>query len=136
MISYCEKYSAEGVTIAESKSASKSIGAKQETTGKVDTKTVSFNLFQEGLSVGQVAKKRGLVNGTIEGHLAFFAGEGRLEIDKALSAKKRETIEEKLEGMKDSSFGEIKQALGDDFSYGEIKIVQAHQNYQKERKRQ
>jgi len=31
--------------------------------------------------------------------------------------------------MKGQSLGEIKRALGDDYSYGEIKMVQAYRKY-------
>ncbi len=31
--------------------------------------------------------------------------------------------------MKDKPLGEVKQALGEDYSYGEIRLVQAHRKY-------
>ena len=93
---------------------------------KIDTKKLSLELFEKGLTVPQIASQRELVLSTIEGHLAHFVALGELAIDKLLPPDKRQTIEEKLRQMPDKKLNEIKLALGDGFSYGELKLVQAH----------
>ena len=95
-------------------------------TPKIDTKKLSLSLFEQGLTVPQIASQRELVLSTVEGHLAHFVALGELAIDKVLPPDKRQAIEEKLHQMPGKKMGEIKLALGDGFSYGEIKLVQAH----------
>jgi hypothetical protein len=101
---------------------------------KSDTKQITLEMFERKLTIPQIAEERGLVISTIEGHLAFFVEEGMLEIDRLLDTGKRQIIEKKIAGMGKSSLGEIKQALGDGISYGEIKIVQAYLTYREKTK--
>ncbi|MDH4318874.1 MAG: helix-turn-helix domain-containing protein, partial [Desulfobulbaceae bacterium] len=91
-----------------------------------NTKQVSFALFQQGLNIAQIAEQRGFVSSTVEGHLAHFVQNGDLPIDKLVDSEKRKIIEQKLTEMKESPFKEIKTALGDDYSYGEIRLVRSH----------
>ncbi len=102
---------------------------KSGTRDKGDTRQISLDMFQSGLTVEQIAARRGLVRSTIEGHLVFFVEQGMLDVARArlVDAAKRRVIEEKIAAMKDASLGQIKKALGEDYSYGEIKFVYAHQ---------
>jgi hypothetical protein len=109
--------------------ASPKPGAKEGEVGAIDTRQVTYELFNKGLTVAQVARERGLVHSTIEGHLAYFVEAGRLDISRLLAKEKLEIIERQLAAMKDRPLGEIKQALGEDCSYGEIRMVQAHRKY-------
>jgi hypothetical protein len=49
-----------------------------------------------------------------------------------LADEKRRTIEEKIVGMHSKSLKELKAILGDDCSYGEIKLALAHLKYMEE----
>jgi len=82
-------------------------------------------MFQSGLNVTQIAAERGLVSSTIERHLTYFVQAGTLEIGKLLPSEKQQAITQKLTEMKDSSLKELKIALGDDYTYDEIKLVLA-----------
>jgi hypothetical protein len=93
---------------------------------RVDTKQVSLDLFLKGLTVDQIAGQRGLMLSTIEGHMAHWVAAGKVEIDGLVSSDKRQAIERELRRTQGASFGAVKRALGEDFSYGEIKLVQAH----------
>lgn len=93
---------------------------------KIDTKKLSLELFEKGLTVPQIASQRELVLSTIEGHLAHFVALDQLAIEKLLPPDKLQAIEAKLHQMPDKKLSEILPALGDGFSYGEIKLVQAH----------
>jgi hypothetical protein len=99
-------------------------GRDKETKG--DTRQLSFEMFQKGLTIAQIAEQRGLVPSTIEGHLAFFVETGELAIGRLLPPEKQQAITRKLAEMKNSTHREIKTALGDDYSYSDIKLVQAH----------
>lgn len=91
-----------------------------------DTKKVSLELFHTGLALGEIAEKRGLSLATIEGHLAFWVEEGALEIGELLAPEKLHTISKTVQTMSDKTLSEIKAALGDHYTYGEIKLTKAH----------
>jgi len=82
-------------------------------------------MFENRLSVTDIAKQRGLVVATVEGHLAHFVEQGILAVDRLITTDRRLAIEQQLAGT-GGSLGAVRQALGEDYSYGEIKIVQAH----------
>ncbi|MCE5242941.1 MAG: helix-turn-helix domain-containing protein [Desulfobacteraceae bacterium] len=103
--------------------------AKDRKPARIDTRQVTYDLFNQGLTVAQVARERGLTPATIEGHLACFVETGRIDIGRLLTEEKLETIDRQLMAMKDKPFGKVKQALGEDYSYGEIRLVQAHRKY-------
>jgi hypothetical protein len=101
-------------------------------TGKptaIDTRQVTYEMFNRGLTVAQVARDRGLAHSTIESHLAGFVETGRIDIGRLLDEEKHKTIDRQLMAMKDKPLKEIRQALGESYSYGEIRLVQAHRKY-------
>ncbi|GKT09625.1 helix-turn-helix domain-containing protein [Desulforhabdus sp. TSK] len=98
-------------------------------TAAKDTRQITYELFSKGLTVAQVARERGLAHSTIEGHLTCFVETGRLDVGKLIPEEKLKAIDQRLMEMKDKPLGEIKQSLGDSYSYGEIRLVQAHRNY-------
>ena len=59
---------------------------------KVNTKQISFDLYQSGKSVKEIASDRSLATTTIEGHLAHFIEEGVLKLSDFLSDEKYQTI--------------------------------------------
>ncbi|MCF6247809.1 MAG: helix-turn-helix domain-containing protein [Desulfobacula sp.] len=112
----------------------KDITGQQES--GTDTKQISFDLFNKGLPTDQIARERSLVENTIIGHLGFFIEKGELNINKLVSLEKQTAIEKQLIKVKASKnaltggLKRIKDELGSDFSYGEIKLVLAHQAHQ------
>jgi hypothetical protein len=95
----------------------------------IDTRQITYELFNRGLTVAEVARERGLAHSTIESHLAGFVETGRIDIGRLLDEEKLKTIDREMMAMKDKPLGEIRQALGDGYSYGEIRLVQAHRKY-------
>lgn len=99
---------------------------KKKKKPKIDTKKISLELFEKGLTLLQIAEARELALTTIEGHLAHFVESGKVPINLLLSPEKRNTIEPELIKMQGKSLTEIKQTLNDNISYGEIKFALAH----------
>lgn len=93
---------------------------------KVPTKQVSLELFEQGKTLQQVAKQRGLTLSTVEGHLAHYVERGEVEISRIIPKAKRREIEKAITLMSDRKFSEIKETVGGDCTYGEIKLVKAH----------
>ena len=93
---------------------------------KQDTKKVSLDMFLAGLTIEEISTQRNLTSGTIEGHLSHFIPTGEIEIYQLVKKEKVETITDFLQNNKPLSLTEIKNGLGDGFSYGEIRIVLKH----------
>jgi len=96
---------------------------------KEDSKKISLELHERGLSISQIAEERGLTIQTIEGHLALFIKKGELAISGLVAEGKLRDIEQKIAGRLDLSLKELKMAIGDDYTYGEINLVLAHLQY-------
>jgi hypothetical protein len=119
VVGYRTKHGIEQVTLP----APKTVAGEKKDTGS-DTKTVSFDLFNKGLTIDGIAEERGLVASTIQSHLCFFIESGALEIDRLLPPAKQGAIEAAL-GEK-NSLKAVKNELGADCSYGDIKLMMAH----------
>jgi len=88
------------------------------------TKQISFDLFQSGKTVDDVAKERGLTTGTIIGHLIEFIGNG-VEATQLMDETQLATIRDALLENPGKSSSEIRALLCNNVSYQEIRIAQA-----------
>lgn len=88
-----------------------------------DTKTISLDMFLDGHSVADIAQKRGMVEGTIFGHLINFVGQ-EVEAEDLIEPAKLAKLLEVLRKHEGKSSSEIKMILGDDYSYPDIKLGQ------------
>lgn len=94
---------------------------------KGESQRISLEMFRQGKTVEDIASERGLVPGTIEGHLAQFILSGELQVEEMVNEEKLEILLKVLTGSApESSSSEIKALLGEEFSYGEIKAVRNH----------
>jgi ATP-dependent DNA helicase RecQ len=105
-----------------------SIGEKKP---KVDTKAVSFKLYKEGKSVQDIAKERNFIVATIEGHLAHYVQTGEIKINELVSREKINLIEPVVKNFQGGNITPIKEKLGSDISFGEIKLVLASLEFHK-----
>ena len=92
---------------------------------KTDTKTVSYNLFKEGKSVAEIAEERNFATSTIEAHLAWFVGNGDIDINKIVPMEKQLLIKDAAKSYGSASHKILKDNLPDTVSYSEIKLVLA-----------
>lgn len=129
---YCREYSIEPPKSPplEMKldSETKESGAKKP---KADTKQISYDLYLSGKNIDEIAQERGFVRSTIEGHLTHFIRIGALEVGDLIPPEKIALIQEALSKNTSGDFNAIKHQLGDDFSYGEIRMVKAHLDCEK-----
>ncbi|WP_406824291.1 helix-turn-helix domain-containing protein [Pedobacter sp. KACC 23697] len=98
---------------------------KKKKEPKPDTKLLSFELYNEGKTLTEIAKERGLSQGTIEGHLAYYVSTQQLDVTKLVKPNKIKNITEAVESQKTKSMTTIRDFLGKDYSFGEIKMVLA-----------
>ena len=91
---------------------------------KIPTKEVSFNLYQQGMTVDQIAAERGFTKGTIIGHLTSYVKEGKVGLRALISSAHEKKIREFMEAHPEMEhFSEIKEALGTGIDYYEIKLI-------------
>ena len=90
------------------------------------TRQLTRAMFEQGLSVDEIARRRNLAPGTILTHLseALEAGEP-LAIERLIAPERYEVIAEALRQIGDSLLRPVKEALGDNYSYDEIRLVRA-----------
>jgi len=90
-----------------------------------DSKQTSYALHLQGKDIATIAAERGLAVSTIENHLAHFVASGELGLDGLVAADKTEQIRQAAAEHGSDSLGKLKAALGDDYSYGDIRLVLA-----------
>ena len=91
-----------------------------------DTHMISLKMFKNGASINEIAEQRELAAGTIETHLVRFIPSGEVKLAEIVPEYKIETIRNAIIEMNaDQGIGPIKEFLGEDYSYGEIRAVVA-----------
>lgn len=93
---------------------------------KKDTRLESYKLWKEGKNIAEIAAERNLKDSTIESHLATYVEKGEIEIHKLVSPEKIKSISGYFLKSRNPLLGEAKSILGDEVSYGELKLVFAH----------
>ncbi|MCA6068924.1 helix-turn-helix domain-containing protein [Chryseobacterium sp. RG1] len=100
---------------------------------KVPSQVLTFQLFEQGKTIAEVALERGLVKETVIGHLAKFAEQGLLDISRVITSDKIKTFENVFYENPKETLTEWKNALPNDFEFNEIRILINHFTYLKEK---
>jgi ATP-dependent DNA helicase RecQ len=105
-------------------------GQKRIRPAKVDrdteTKQITLRLFKEGKTITEIATARNLNKSTIENHLAFYIRAGKISVDQVLAPEKYNVIKAAIQTHGSKTLLPIKETLGPEYSYGEIRYVIAH----------
>ncbi len=123
---YRREHGIEHVMLPESSVDSPTTKQTEKPKANMDTKKISFELFEKGLSIPRIAAERGLTISTIEGYLAYCVSTDALAIGRIASDDKRRTIEQALTKLPGKPLKELKTVLGNACSYGDIRLVLAH----------
>lgn len=109
------------------------LGTKEELEKpkKPDTKKVSFDLFKDGKTLVEIAEERSMAVTTIEGHLAHFIGMGELDVHQFVTDEKIDQISAYFKKADNYNLGPAKAAFGEDVTYGELRSVLKHLEYNK-----
>lgn len=86
---------------------------------------LTYEQFKEGKSIARIANDRDLATSTIEGHLVPYVEAGELDLDRLVAASKVEIIRKQFESAPEETLTEARAALGNDFSYTELRFVKA-----------
>jgi len=91
-----------------------------------DTYTVTLKMFRSGHSPAEIAAARELALTTIETHLSRFITSGEVRVDELVPPEKVAPIREAIIQVDAGpAIGPVKEFLGDEYSYGEIRAVAA-----------
>ncbi len=94
---------------------------------EVDTKQQSLEFFHQGLTVEEIAEKRGLLPATIENHLAYQVGQGVVDVTAVLDKERVELLLPKVKPLvSKEKLKEIKESIDVEVSYGELQLLLAH----------
>ena len=90
------------------------------------TYDVSLDMFKSGLSIPEIAESRGIAISTVETHLVRFIQSGEVRLEDLVRVEKIEPIKEAIISL-DTGFAiaPVKEFLGENYSYGEIRAVLA-----------
>lgn len=85
---------------------------------------VTLRLFNEGMSVEEIAIKKGLTTGTIINHLEVAIQQGHpVDINRLVSKERQDKIGEAIEKLGLQKLKPIKEYLHEDYTYDEIRLV-------------
>jgi ATP-dependent DNA helicase RecQ len=122
---YCQQqHLAMEITSAEAVDQQTSNG--HASSGGPPTRTVTLNLYRQGYSIEEIANQRGLKSTTIVSHLTELLEKGEaIEIEGLLTPGHYEVIAQALQQVGDEALKPVKDLLGDEYDYGEIRLVRA-----------
>ena len=93
-----------------------------------DTLKETLSLMSQKLSVGQIAQQRGLAETTIIGHLERLAAQGAVVNLEHLmpSAEKLSQIEEAFDAVGGAFLKPVREFLGAEFTYDQLRLARIH----------
>jgi uncharacterized protein YpbB len=88
-----------------------------------DTRNLTLEMFLAGKTVPEIAVERRLVQSTVEGHLALAVRLGKLDAHALVSKHRMNIILEAIKEVGGNAAMPIRERLGDDYSFAEIRVV-------------
>ncbi|MEK6622133.1 MAG: helix-turn-helix domain-containing protein, partial [Planctomycetota bacterium] len=120
IINYCTQH---GIKQKPSTLKYQDIPIKQQ---KSFTTQVTFDLYKQGFRIKEIAARRGLAPSTISSHLEKLILDGEtVALDNLMSLQKQQRIKQVCLEMDTELLTPLKEKLGEDYSYEEIRLVRA-----------
>ncbi len=98
---------------------------KATSSTKEDTIDITLQLLSEGKNIDLIARERNLTVSTISNHIAKLIAKNKISVYDFISEDKYQQIKEKISTIDAKELKVLKEALGDSFSYDEIKFVRS-----------
>jgi ATP-dependent DNA helicase RecQ len=96
------------------------------------TQLETYDLYKQGMNIDEMAQARNLKPGTIVEHLSFLIEKKKdVDINKFVKKDKRKKIEEAIRKVGTGKLAPIKEIVGEDISWDEIRMVAAKTRNQK-----
>ncbi len=122
---YNKKYTKNKITSENLDDIVKEPSSKPALSTKL-TQLETLELHNKGLSPATIAKKRELNIGTIVGHIIFLIEKKLIkikDIDKLVNNNKQKKIENAIKKIGDKKLKPLKEEVGENISYEEIKLI-------------
>ena len=130
IVNYCQHYNLTSLIHTKGKTKTEKATTESTKSDKIDTKEASYILYKEGNNIEKIAILRTLTPQTVEGHLSKYVSNGSIAITEFMPIDKAAIIIKALEGFeKGTTITPIKEQLGNDYSFGEIRMVLAHLDF-------
>ena len=100
---------------------SKDKGTKEK---KKSTFALTFELWEEGMRIEEIAEARKLTPTTIFSHLAKLINDGKIALDQVLDQGKIKRLSEVFTAHEGKPLSEIKTASNNEFTWEELKLYQ------------
>lgn len=125
---YCSRNNLASRIDLKSRRRERKVRPKRGQNGR-DTYQTSLDMFRSGMSPREIAKEREIGLSTVENHLTKFIATGEVSLNDLVSPERVPAIRQAIVECSDSqALSPIKEKLGDDYSYGEIRAVIAWLN--------
>jgi uncharacterized protein YpbB len=100
---------------------------KKKATGEPKKTTLeeTFELWQQKLSIKEIAERRKLTETTILSHFAGLIQSGKAEVSDVLPEEKILALKEAFKDFDGESLKGLKDKYGDAFTWGELRIYKA-----------
>ena len=86
-------------------------------------------MLKAGVKPSEISRQRGLALSTIEGHMAQLIKTGDIDVSDFVAEQKVSIIIDTIREMQADSIQPVKQKLGEEVTYGEIRAVMNHLHY-------
>src|SRR5690606_36945522 len=96
---------------------------KNDNSEKADTKKVSLDMPNNGLSISEIAKARDNVETTNQEHLAHNIQTGEIKITDLISQNIYEDLKIIMQQSTFDSLSDLKNKIDEKFTYNDIKLV-------------
>jgi ATP-dependent DNA helicase RecQ len=122
---YCDRNNLASRINLKSPKRERKTRTKRDANGQ-DTYSISLDMFKSGLSIAEIAEARGMAQSTIETHLVRFIASGEISLEDLVLFSKIEPIRNAITRLNSgTAVAPVKEFLGENFSYGEIRAVMA-----------
>lgn len=130
-----KQYGAELLSIVQDYCSKKGISSSQEQieiikkVPKKNTREITLELFKQGKTINEIASTREMAKTTIEGHLAYYIGNGELMLKQFVEKNTAKIITDFFNKNPKANLSAAKENLDDTITYGELKFVRKHLEY-------
>ena len=126
IVEYCDVNDLDSrIDLKTPKRSAKKQRVKRNAKGE-STYSITLEMFTNGVSIEEIADERDLAISTVETHLVRYIPTGEIKLTDIVPEEKVEIIRNAIIEMNaEQGIGPIKEFLGEDYSYGEIRAVVA-----------
>jgi ATP-dependent DNA helicase RecQ len=87
---------------------------------------VTLDMYNAGLSAGEIARERNITTGTVIRHLTELIEAGEtIDIERLVAPERQKVIFDALQQVGNEMLKPVKELLGEEYSYDELRLVRA-----------